>query len=31
MYIRALLVKARLVALNGHQELLKGEEIIANL
>ena len=26
MNLRALLVKARLVALNGHQELLKGEE-----
>ncbi|EAR90704.2 hypothetical protein TTHERM_00705200 (macronuclear) [Tetrahymena thermophila SB210] len=31
MYIRALLVKARLIALNGHQELLKGEEMITNL
>ncbi|KAL4435549.1 hypothetical protein ABPG74_020325 [Tetrahymena malaccensis] len=31
MYIRALLVKARLIALNGHSELLKGEEMITNL
>lgn len=31
MYLRALLVKARLVALNGHLQLLKGEEMVANL
>ena len=31
MYIRALLIKARLIALNGHAQFKKGEQMIANL
>lgn len=31
MYIRALLVKARLVALNGHSKMIKGEDVITVL
>ena len=31
MYIRALLVKAKLIALDGHKRMLKGEELVDNL